>query len=110
MTLRPITSVIIAALGPFLLIGGCATVPKQGGFTDVQKSVKDRTGKQVRWNQDTPDDHEVELAVAKLLEAKLSADTAVQVALLNNRSLQATYEELGIAQADVVQAGLLTNP
>ncbi|MGH9390674.1 MAG: TolC family protein, partial [Vicinamibacteria bacterium] len=37
-------------------------------------------------------------------------DAAVQLALLNNRSLQATYEELAIAQADLVQAGLLRNP
>src|SRR3972149_6718413 len=40
----------------------------------------------------------------------LTIDEAVQIALLNNRSLQATYEELGIAQADLVQAGLLRNP
>jgi outer membrane protein TolC len=34
----------------------------------------------------------------------------VQVALLNNRGLQATYAELGIAEADLVQAGRLRNP
>ena len=30
--------------------------------------------------------------------------------LLNNRHLQATFEDLGIAQADFVQSGLLKNP
>ena len=45
-----------------------------------------------------------------LLEDALMADKAVQVALLNNRELQAMYTELGVAQADLVQAGLLTNP
>ena len=34
----------------------------------------------------------------------------MQVALLNNRELQALYAELGVAQADLVQAGLLKNP
>jgi len=34
----------------------------------------------------------------------------VQIALLNNKDLQATYEDLSIAQADLVQAGLLQNP
>jgi outer membrane protein TolC len=34
----------------------------------------------------------------------------VQVALLNNPGLQATYAELGIAEADLVQAGRMTNP
>ncbi|HXE55759.1 MAG TPA: TolC family protein [Tepidisphaeraceae bacterium] len=40
----------------------------------------------------------------------LTVDAAVQIALLNNHKLQATFEELGIAQADFVQAGLLQNP
>ena len=35
---------------------------------------------------------------------------AVQVALLNNRGLQAVYAELGIAEADLVQAGRMRNP
>jgi len=45
-----------------------------------------------------------------LLATPLSADDAVQVALLNNHGLQATYAELGIAESDLVQAGRLTNP
>jgi cobalt-zinc-cadmium efflux system outer membrane protein len=40
----------------------------------------------------------------------LSADDAVQIAMLNNRDLQAIYTELGVAQADLVQAGLFRNP
>src|SRR5690606_37239486 len=49
-------------------------------------------------------------AVRELLQGELDADAAVQVALLNNPELQATYEELGVAQAELVQAGLLANP
>src|SRR3954469_22964908 len=45
-----------------------------------------------------------------MLAGELTADQAVQVALLNNRELQATYESLGVAQADLVAAGLLKNP
>jgi outer membrane protein TolC len=48
--------------------------------------------------------------VKELLSLPLSADNAVQVALLNNPGLQATYAELGIAEADLVQAGRMTNP
>ena len=48
--------------------------------------------------------------MASLLADSLTADAAVQVALLNNRRLQATYEDLGVAQASLVQAGLLRNP
>jgi cobalt-zinc-cadmium efflux system outer membrane protein len=49
-------------------------------------------------------------SVRSLLRQELTADAAVQVALLNNRNLQATYEELGVAQAELVEAGLLKNP
>jgi outer membrane protein, heavy metal efflux system len=41
---------------------------------------------------------------------KLTVDEAVQIALLNNRRLQSVYSELGVAQADLVQAGLFKNP
>src|SRR5207247_2658345 len=64
----------------------------------------------VRWNRGTTEDRAVEAEVAAALRKELTADDAVKIALLNNRALQATYEELGIAQADLVQAGLLKNP
>jgi len=37
-------------------------------------------------------------------------DDAVQIALLKKRGLQTSYAELGIAEADLVQAGRLRNP
>jgi len=40
--------------------------------------------------------------VEHLLQRPLTADAAVQVALLNNRGLQAAYNELGIAEAIMV--------
>jgi outer membrane protein TolC len=46
----------------------------------------------------------------RLLAAPLSADAAVQVALLNNAGLQAAYNELGIAEAAMVEASLPPNP
>jgi outer membrane protein TolC len=53
-------------------------------------------------------------ALAALIAGKLltplTADDAVQIALLNNRGLQSTYWNVGIAEADLVQAGRLKNP
>lgn len=40
----------------------------------------------------------------------LSRDNAVTIALRNNPYLQAEFENLGIAKADLEQAGLFTNP
>ena len=93
------------------LVGGCATVPREAGFPDVERAVAERTGgKRVHWNQGTASDAAVAESVNAMLAQELTADEAVQIALLNNRDLQATFENLMIAQADLVAAGLLRNP
>ena len=97
-----------AILGAAAMIG--CTVPKEAGFPDVAKSVASRTGHQIFWNQNSAADAEVEKVLRGMLRHELRPAEAVQIALLNNRNLQATYEELMIAQADLVQAGLLKNP
>ncbi|MGC1443524.1 MAG: TolC family protein [Burkholderiaceae bacterium] len=45
-----------------------------------------------------------------MLGEPLTEDSAVQIALLNNPGLQAAYQELGISESEVVQAGTLPNP
>lgn len=93
------------------LLAGCASVPPDAGFPDVASLVHERLpGARLAWIRGTEEDRAVERAVADLLRRELSADAAVQIALLNNRALQVQYEELGVAQADLVQAGLLRNP
>jgi cobalt-zinc-cadmium efflux system outer membrane protein len=90
--------------------GGCAPIRPGAAFSDVQRIVGARTPRTVHWNQGTPADREVEERIAALLRSELTPEAAVQIALFNNRSLQAVFARLGIAQADVVQAGLLPNP
>lgn len=102
---------IIAALSlAGLGLGGCASLQPRESFPAVAQDVQARVGARVVWNQGSEPDREVQDAIRDLLAKDMTADTAVQVALLNNRSAQATYEELGIAQAELVQAGLLKNP
>jgi cobalt-zinc-cadmium efflux system outer membrane protein len=91
-------------------LAGCAAAPKDAGFGDVRRDVAARTGQAVEWDRRTAADYAVSQRVRSMLAAGIGADEAVQVALLNNRSLQATYEGLGVAQAELVQAGLLRNP
>jgi len=45
-----------------------------------------------------------------MLRAPIDAETAVRIALRNNRRVQATFERLGIARADLLQASRLRNP
>jgi len=98
------------ALLSSVVLAGCTTIPREAGFGDVEKMVAERGVTRVHWNQGTESDEAVALAVRNLLAVELTADQAVQIALLNNRNLQATYEDLSVAQADVVQAGMLSNP
>ncbi len=99
-----------AGVAGLLAAAGCASANPSRGFKPVEETITSRGGPRVIWRTDSSQDHEAGVAMDALLKQPLTADGAVQVALLNNSSLQATYEEIGIAQADLVQAGLLSNP
>ncbi len=92
------------------LLLGCGSVDPAASFPDVEALARERVGAELRWIRGTAEDAEVGRKVRDLLANPLPVEAAVQIALLNNRTLQATYEELGVAQADLVQAGLLQNP
>lgn len=92
----------------FMALGGCASFSEDGGFDRVQSLVTERGGPQpVRVQRDGEN---AAAEVRRLLGQELSVDDAVRVALLNNPGLQAEYAALGIAEADLVQAGRLPNP
>src|SRR5215475_2176560 len=93
-----------------LLLSGCVSVALNAGFDDVNTTVEQRSGNKFFWNNGTDLDKEAAEKIGSLLKGKLTAEQAVQIALLNNRDLQAIYTELGVAQADLVQAGLFRNP
>jgi outer membrane protein, heavy metal efflux system len=99
------------ALVAAALVAGCAQVAPRAAFPDVQALVAERgVEEKLRWRDGSAEDGSADEAVRALLAGELSPETAVQIALLNNPSIQATYEDLGVAQADLVQAGLLRNP
>lgn len=95
-----------------LLLGGCASFSEDGGTRQIGDALAARgLSQQAPWIRSDADADRAAGAVRKLLaQQPLTADAAVQVALLNNRGLQAQYAELGIAEADLVQAGRLRNP
>ena len=101
-------SIAIAAAAAVL--GGCATFSTDGGFDAVEAAARERLGKDVRWIKSEDQSAAVASEVQRLLAKPLSVDDAVQLALANNRGLQSTFAELGIAEADLVQAGRMTNP
>jgi cobalt-zinc-cadmium efflux system outer membrane protein len=106
MNIATSLSAILAAV----TVTGCASVNPRHSLPEVEGTVEARIGKQVYWNRGSSADHAVEQKLDELLSKPLDGDSAVQIALLNNQRLQAVYEQLGIAQADLVEAGLLKNP
>ncbi len=94
----------------FLPLAGCGTLSSEESFNQVADTVQVRLGKKISWDAGQYEDPLVRSTIGKLLSRPLTAETAVQVALLNNRALQSTYADLGIAQANVVQAALWKNP
>lgn len=104
------SAVLCAVL--LITVGGCASHSRDTGLAHVHAMLADRGAGnyRVQWNTNSQDDASAAAAVHELLSRELSVDDAVQVALLNNRRLQATFEDIGVAQADLVQAGLLRNP
>lgn len=101
---------LLALLVSAAVLGGCASFSPDGGFAAVEKAAKDRLGKDLQWARTDVDQDSIAKRVSELLAKPLTVDDTVQVALLNNRGLQATFQDLGIGEAEVVQAGRLPNP
>ena len=100
----------LAGLCSTLLLAGCASFTKDGGFTAIEQASQQQLDKQVTWVKTPEQRSQVAERVAELLAEPLTADAAVQIALLNNPGLQASFDELGISEAERVQAGRLPNP
>ena len=100
----------LALLAAASLLAGCASFSPDGGFAPVEQAARERLGKELRWARSDEDRAAITRRVDELLAQPLSMDDAVQLALLNNRGLQAAFFELGIGEAELVQAGRLPNP
>ncbi len=90
-----------------VLLAGCSSFSPDGGLAAVSTMTSARIGQQAAFARD---DAPLRAAADTLLKQPLSAQGAVQVALAHNRGLQAALSELGISEADLVQAGRLRNP
>lgn len=93
-----------------LLLGGCASLSDDAGFAKVEQAVKERAGAETKWVRSDSEADTVRGRVKELLAKPLGPSEAVQVALLNNPALQANYAEVGIAEADLVQASRWQGP
>jgi len=98
-------------------LAGCTTISTEdyarsdAGFTAVSVKSGSMLDKQTVWIQGREQARRTADVVRAMVYGKtISAETAVQVALYNNRGLQASYADLGMASAEVWQQSLLENP
>jgi outer membrane protein TolC len=103
---KPLAAVAFAA---FALIG-CTTFSADGGFDPVRKQTRAYLDKDVHWTRSEEERAKSDAQIAELLTHPMSSEDAVQIALLNNHALQASFDQLGISEADLVQSGRLPNP
>jgi outer membrane protein TolC len=100
----------LMAAAAALLLAGCATFSPDGGFDRVAELTKERIGQSPRWARSAADEDAVNGRVDELLRTPLTAEAAVEIALLNNPGLQAGFQELGIAESELIRAGRMRNP
>ncbi len=104
-------------LGFPLVLGACATAipgiytePK-AGFANVSSQTLAAIGKRTAFAQTQAENVALKKQVHSMVHGKtISADTAVQVALLNNKGLQASYANVGLSAADAWQQSTPENP
>lgn len=101
-------AVVVAIVG--LLAAGCAKFTDDGGMAPVTDGIRREIGRDAVKLSSPEDMRRARERVQALLAEPLSEEAAIQIALLNNRGLQAAYNDLGISEADYVQASLPPNP
>ncbi|ALG91123.1 MULTISPECIES: TolC family protein [Actibacterium] len=105
------------AIGFPLLLGACATaVPgvyteQKAGFANVAGQITPAIGKRAVFAQTQAENEALSREVHGMVHRRtISADTAVQVALLNNKGLQASYANVGLSAAEAWQQATPENP
>lgn len=99
---------LVLMLFTTLITSGCTRHP-QADNGEVSSIIATRLNKQVEWYQGCPND-QINCSIQCLLENELTPEAAIQIAFLKNPKVQSIFEELGIAHADLVEAGLFSNP
>lgn len=104
------TSIRILLMTSALALSGCASFTADRGMSSVQEFAGAPLGKDVIALRSPEEESAARSIVDQLLAKRLSPDDAVQIALVNNRELQAAYNQLGISEAQRIQASLPPNP
>src|SRR5262245_14628447 len=85
-------------LGLAVALSGCTKFSPDAGMFVVEAAASSELGKEVVKIRDDSDAEAVSARVKVLLAKPLTASSAVQIALINHRGLQAAFNDLGISE------------
>jgi len=97
-------------LACIVVFSGCSTVSQNEVFGSMERMSVERGAEDLKWIKTAEEAEAAEKSLKTLLSLPLDEENAVRITLINNRALQQVYERIGIAQSELVQAGLMTNP
>lgn len=104
----------ILCMGAMLVLSGCGSAAlrqeasaSRAGFDTVDGGTRRAVGASPAWHLTSA---EMEANAARVRAAiygkTISSDTAVQIALINNRGLQASFAELGLSSGDLWEVAM----
>jgi outer membrane protein, heavy metal efflux system len=105
-----ITKIVGSVLLLFFAASSMLLARDQDSFAPVEQAARQRSRGAVIWEREQKAREQTLAEVHKLLRAPLTPNVAAQIAVLNNRGLQSTFEEIGLAQADLKEARTIPNP
>lgn len=102
-SVRYLLALFMAAFA--VVITGCASLDPSSDYRRAESLVRERSGASATWSAPWSEQFGTWDGLSPL-----PADTAVALALQNNRQLRSEVERIAASRADLVQAGLLPNP
>ena len=105
-----IAKILVSLLLAFFVAISTLAARDEDSFAPVEQAARQRSRSAVTWQREQKAREQTVAEVRRLLRAPLTPNAAAQIALLNNRGLQSTFEEIGLAQADLIEARTFPNP
>lgn len=104
----------VLIIGTALLLSACAQTSvvqmaskERAGFDTVQAGASRAVGASPEWALSAGEIEALDRRVHGLVHKKtINADTAVQVAIMNNRGLQASFADLGLSSTDLWEVAM----
>ena len=104
----------VVIIGTALLLSACAQTSvvqmaskERAGFDTVQAGASRAVGASPEWALSAGEIEALDRRVHGLVHKKtINADTAVQVAIMNNRGLQASFADLGLSSTDLWEVAM----